>query len=101
MGEKPFDPEEFPKVDEALVMASGPSLEDCKETIKRLTAGGITTIAVDSALPYLSSFGIIPKYALSIDCLAFNNMQRGGRLTPKSPYLDSVMMIYDVTAVPI
>lgn len=98
MGEQPFDAAEFAPVDEALVLASGPSLEDSRQTVQRLTAAGIATIAVDSALPYLSSIGLFPQYALSIDYRAFNLMQQGGRLTPSSPFLDKVMLIYDVVA---
>lgn len=55
---------------QAIVIASGPSLEHTFTTIKALRKEGAVTIAAETALTYLESQNFIPDYVITIDDLA-------------------------------
>ncbi len=55
---------------QAIVIASGPSLESAFPKIKFLKKQGAITIAAETSLPFLESQSFIPDYVMTIDDLA-------------------------------
>lgn len=94
--ETPYQPQEWPQIQTALVLASGPSLAQRIDKVKNLAAAGAAVIAVDTALPYLHSINLIPDYVLSVDPWALLHLK--DKLPADAPCRRQSALIYDVSA---
>ncbi len=94
--ERPYLPQNFAPINTAIVLASGPSLAERIDKVKALIAAGACSIAVDTALPYLDSVGIVPQFALSVDPMSLRPLF--SKLREAAPCLHKTTLIYDVCA---
>lgn len=91
--EVPYRPQELPALSKAVILASGPSLEERIGTVKELAAHGYTTICADTALPYLTEQGLIPHYTLSVDIRALPQVLK--KIKTDAPCFKKTKLIYE------